>query len=108
MPSHYEGLAEMQTKLLFCVSHHIQCRKPQEGFWQFILQIIMRACDLQVNLKGVVSTVVVTTLVLEGWSTKLNPNIRILDTLKRTLPRPYAEHLRMSAEVLFNESGISS
>ena len=54
------------------------------------------------------STVVVTTLVLEGWSTKLNPNIRILDTLKRTLPRAYAEHLRMSAEVLFNESGVSS
>lgn len=63
---------------------------------------------MQVNLKGVVSTVVVTTLVLEGWSTKLNPNIRILDALKKMLPRPYSEHLALSAEVLFAESGLSS
>lgn len=62
----------------------------------------------QVNLKGVVSTVVVTTLVLEGWSTKLNPDIRILDALRRMLPRPYTEHLAMSADVLFKECGVSS
>lgn len=30
----------------------------------------------QVHLKGVVSTVVITTMVLEGWSTKLNPEVR--------------------------------
>ncbi len=35
-----------------------------------------------VDVKGIVSTVVVTTLVLEGWSSKLNPDVRIMDTLK--------------------------
>ena len=45
----------------------------------------------QVNLKGVVSTVVVTTLVLEGWSSKLNPDIRILDKLQELLPLSWSE-----------------
>lgn len=33
-------------------------------------------------LKGVVSTVVISTVVLEGWSTKLDPDIRIMESLK--------------------------
>lgn len=37
---------------------------------------------LQVPLKGVVSTVVISTVVLEGWSTKLDPDIRIMESLK--------------------------
>lgn len=41
----------------------------------------------QVNLKGSVSTLVATTLVLEGWSTKLNPNISIIDQISEALPR---------------------
>ena len=32
-----------------------------------------------VPLKGVVSTVVISTVVLEGWSTKLDPDIRIME-----------------------------
>jgi aarF domain-containing kinase len=40
----------------------------------------------QVHLKGVVSTVVFSSMVLEGWSTKLNPDIRIVETLKEILP----------------------
>ena len=46
---------------------------------------------LQVSLKGVVSTVVVTTLVLEGWSSKLNPDIRILEKLQELLPLSWSE-----------------
>ncbi|MEW5303093.1 MAG: hypothetical protein WDW36_005820 [Sanguina aurantia] len=38
-----------------------------------------------VTLKSTVSTVVVTTLVLEGWSTKLDPNLHILDTMRELL-----------------------
>lgn len=41
----------------------------------------------QVNLKGSVSTLVATTLVLEGWSTKLNPDISIIDQISEALPR---------------------
>jgi aarF domain-containing kinase len=40
----------------------------------------------QVHLNGVVSTVVFSSMVLEGWSTKLNPDIRIVETLKEMLP----------------------
>lgn len=36
----------------------------------------------QVPLKGVISTVVISTVVLEGWSTKLDPDIRIMESLK--------------------------
>ena len=33
-------------------------------------------------------------MVLEGWSTKLNPDIRIMDTLRELLPANW--HLRLS------------
>ncbi len=36
----------------------------------------------------------ITTMVLEGWSTKLNPDIRIMDTLRDLLPANW--HLRLS------------
>ncbi len=39
----------------------------------------------QVTLKSTVSTVVVTTLVLEGWSSRLNPDLHIMDTLRDML-----------------------
>lgn len=39
----------------------------------------------QVTLRSTVSTVVVTTLVLEGWSSKLNPDMRILDHMRDIL-----------------------
>lgn len=40
----------------------------------------------QVNLKSSVSTLVATTLVLEGWSTRLNPDIVILEQIGQALP----------------------
>ena len=39
----------------------------------------------QVTLRSTVSTVVVTTLVLEGWSSRLHPDLSIMDTLKEVL-----------------------
>ncbi|KAI8467919.1 MAG: ABC1 family-domain-containing protein [Monoraphidium minutum] len=39
----------------------------------------------QVTLKSTVSTVVVTTLVLEGWSSRLHPDLSIMDTLRDVL-----------------------
>ena len=54
----------------------------------------------QVNLKGVVSTVVVTTLVLEGWSTKLNPDIKIMDALKDILPMSFNERIARTVDKL--------
>ena len=60
------------------------------------------------DLKGIVSTVVVTTLVLEGWSTKLNPDIKILAALRDLLPRPFSEHLSMAAEEMYRDCEFSS
>lgn len=59
---------------------------------------------LQVDLKGIVSTVVVTTLVLEGWSTKLNPDIKILEALKGVLPMPLVERLSISVDKLMTRN----
>eukprot|EP00198_Chlamydomonas_reinhardtii_P013171 XP_001702508.1 predicted protein [Chlamydomonas reinhardtii] len=41
--------------------------------------------NCKVTLRSSVSTVVVTSLVLEGWSSKLDPDVRILDTMRDML-----------------------
>ena len=50
------------------------------------LQYCNFACQapllLQVNLPGHICAVVVTTLVLEGWSSKVDPNQSIMDDIK--------------------------
>jgi hypothetical protein len=47
----------------------------------------------QVTLKSTVSTVVVTTLVLEGWSSKLNPDLLILDRVKDMLAMDWRDRV---------------
>jgi hypothetical protein len=47
----------------------------------------------QVTLKSTVSTVVVTTLVLEGWSSKLNPDLLILDRVKDMLATDWRDRV---------------
>lgn len=42
-----------------------------------------------VHMEGSVSTVVVTALVLEGWSSKLDPDLKIMDTLREMLPQDW-------------------
>ena len=39
------------------------------------------------------STVLITTFVLEGWSSKLNPDIRILDAICDILPQTWTERI---------------
>lgn len=53
----------------------------------------------QVHMKGVVSSVVFSSMVLEGWSSKLNPDIRIVETLKEKLPGMHAWKARVLASV---------
>lgn len=69
---------------------------------EVIADILERVRRHQVDIKGIISTVVVTTLVLEGWSTKLNPDIRILETLKVTpgtaVPKVYELIYLLSCE----------
>lgn len=47
----------------------------------------------RLTLDGAVSTTLITVLTLEGWASKLDPNIRILDTIKRLLPQPWARRV---------------
>lgn len=61
----------------------------------------------QVHLKGVVSTVVITTMVLEGWSTKLNPDIRIMDTLRDILPTNRGHRIGKTLDRAFSSSSLA-
>ncbi|KAI3430417.1 hypothetical protein D9Q98_005012 [Chlorella vulgaris] len=56
----------------------------------------------QVHLKGIVSTVVITTMVLEGWSTKLNPDIRIMETLRDLLPQNWGVRVSKNLDRRFS------
>lgn len=56
----------------------------------------------QVHLKGVVSTVVFSSMVLEGWSTKLNPDIRIVETLKEILPSEWKTRAEAAVDKVVN------
>lgn len=69
---------------------------------QYTQQVIQDMLDKvrrhEVTLKGSVCTLMATTLVLEGWSTKLNPEICIMDRLRTTLPKPWKERLAQTIE----------
>lgn len=52
----------------------------------------------QVTLKSTVSTVVVTTLVLEGWSSRLHPDLSIMDTLKDVLATDWRERISKTVD----------
>jgi len=45
-----------------------------------------------VTLNGSVSALVATTLVLEGWSTKLDPDLRIIEQMREVLPGCKQQH----------------
>lgn len=60
-----------------------------------------------VHIRGVVSTVVITTMVLEGWSTKLNPDIRVLDTLRETLPSAWYERVGSAVDRVVSDSALA-
>nr|GFC27583.1 probable serine/threonine-protein kinase abkC [Tanacetum cinerariifolium] len=55
----------------------------------------------QVNVDGNVCTVVVTTLVLEGWQRKLDPDYDIMRTLQKlVLKEDWAKSLTYTIERL--------
>lgn len=60
-----------------------------------------------VHIKGVVSSVVITSMVLEGWSTALDPSIRIIDTLKEILPGRMAMRVEKALERSLSCPGLA-
>lgn len=60
-----------------------------------------------VTLKSTVSTVVVTTLVLEGWSSKLKPDLHILDRIRDLLSsHDWVERVKGSMRKLVPEDEL--
>lgn len=51
-----------------------------------------------IQIPGVVSNVIISTVVLEGWSSKLNPEIRILESLKEFLPAAWEDRMKKLVE----------
>lgn len=52
------------------------------------------------------STVLVTTFVLEGWSSKLNPHIRILDTICDVLPQTWVERIPRTVDRIVGDGSL--
>lgn len=79
-----------------------------ENTSEIISEMMEKIRQHQVNLKGVVSTVVVTTMVLEGWSTKLNPDIKIMDALRDILPSWNERIARTTDKVMQSDAVIAA
>eukprot|EP00890_Picochlorum_soloecismus_P002191 jgi/Picsp_1/2973/NSC_01197-R1_probable serine threonine-protein kinase abkc-like len=60
-----------------------------------------------IQIPGSVSSVVITTMVLEGWSTKLNPDIRILESLKEMLPTAWEERMKKAVDNVLGDQILS-
>ena len=61
----------------------------------------------EVTLKAAVSTVVVTTLVLEGWSSQLDPELRIMDTLRELLADDWKERLGRAVDAVMASGALA-
>uniref|UniRef100_A0A7S0RBD2 ABC1 atypical kinase-like domain-containing protein n=1 Tax=Chlamydomonas leiostraca TaxID=1034604 RepID=A0A7S0RBD2_9CHLO len=61
----------------------------------------------QVTLKSTVSTVVVTTLVLEGWSSKLNPDMRILDHMRDMLLVDWGDRISRTVDKIMRSGTLA-
>jgi len=61
----------------------------------------------KVTLKSTVSTVVVTTLVLEGWSSKLNPDLHILDTMRDMLSTDWSDRIGRVVDKIMINGGVA-
>lgn len=58
-----------------------------------IRDVIERMRQHNITLRSSVSTVVVTSMVLEGWSSQLDPDVRILDTMRDMLATDWGERV---------------
>eukprot|EP00892_Ulva_mutabilis_P007708 jgi/Ulvmu1/5309/UM022_0103.1 len=47
----------------------------------------------RITMDGAASAVLLTTLALEGWASKLDPDIRILETIAQLIPQPWGRRL---------------
>lgn len=69
--------------------------------------MIDKVREHQVTLKSTVSTVVVTTLVLEGWSSKLHPDMRILDFMRDMLVVDWGERIGRTVDKIMRNGSLA-
>jgi aarF domain-containing kinase len=60
-----------------------------------------------VHLRGAVTTVIMTSMVLEGWSSKLDPDVRVLEAVKGWLPQARTGRLEETAERLVRRHALA-
>jgi aarF domain-containing kinase len=60
-----------------------------------------------VVLRSAVSAVVVTTLVLEGWSSQLHPDLRVLDAVRDLLASDWRERVGKAVDGVMGSGGIA-
>ena len=60
-----------------------------------------------VHIRGVVSTVVITSMILEGWSSKLDPDIRVLETVRKVLPSAWNERMSIAMDRVLKSNSFA-
>ena len=74
---------------------------------EVIAQMLEAIRENGISLRGAVSTVVVTTMILEGWSTKLHPDIRILDSIREMLPGKWNDRVCRAVDSIVGSGWMS-
>ncbi|KAF8054611.1 ABC1 family protein [Scenedesmus sp. PABB004] len=80
---------------------------PDPSAFEVLQDMIEQLRQHQVTLKATVSTVVVTTLVLEGWSRELNPDLHIMDTLRDMLAVDWKERLGRAVDKVMASGSLA-
>ena len=55
----------------------------------------------RITMDAAAIAVLITTLALEGWATKLDPDIRILESISEMIPRPVAHRIRTVVDLVY-------
>ena len=64
--------------------------------------------SVQVSLPGHICAVVVTTLVLEGWSSKLNPEQSIMDDIGHALHASQSSSWKQHLALIFSQGTVDT
>ncbi len=62
---------------------------------------------MQITLRSSVSTVLVSSLVLEGWSSKLDPHVKILDSMRELLAADWADRISLAVDKIMASNALA-
>eukprot|EP00192_Tetraselmis_astigmatica_P009037 CAMPEP_0117684252 /NCGR_PEP_ID=MMETSP0804-20121206/20968_1 /TAXON_ID=1074897 /ORGANISM="Tetraselmis astigmatica, Strain CCMP880" /LENGTH=680 /DNA_ID=CAMNT_0005495167 /DNA_START=198 /DNA_END=2240 /DNA_ORIENTATION=- len=81
--------------------------KMRQHTQQVIADMLEAIRQYGVSLRGTVSTLMVTTMILEGWSTKLHPDIRIMDSVRDLLPGDWKQRLSRAVDTVMSAGELA-